>query len=44
MAGREAGGGLLASGVDRRGRSPAAGRSPAMEKSLGGHDYVGKGV
>ncbi|GMN40162.1 hypothetical protein TIFTF001_009378 [Ficus carica] len=44
MAGREAGGGLPVSGVDRRGRSPAAGRSPATEKSLGGNDYVGKGV
>ncbi|GMN57793.1 hypothetical protein TIFTF001_026907 [Ficus carica] len=34
MAGREAGGGLPASG----------GGSPATEKSLGGNDYVGKGV
>ncbi|GMN44196.1 hypothetical protein TIFTF001_013396 [Ficus carica] len=44
MAGGEAGGGLPASGVDRRGRSPAAGRSPTTEKSLGGNDYVGKDV
>ncbi|GMN69772.1 hypothetical protein TIFTF001_038821 [Ficus carica] len=43
MAGREAGSGLSASGVDRRGQSPAVGRSPATEKSLGGNDYVGKG-
>ncbi|GMN55427.1 hypothetical protein TIFTF001_024538 [Ficus carica] len=42
MAGREAGSGLPASGVDRWGRLPAAGRSPATEKSLGGNDYVGK--
>ncbi|GMN20258.1 hypothetical protein TIFTF001_045306 [Ficus carica] len=44
MAGREAGGGLPTSGVDRRSRSPAAGRSPATEKSLGENDYVGKCV
>ncbi|GMN69405.1 hypothetical protein TIFTF001_038455 [Ficus carica] len=44
MAGRGAGGGLPASGVDCQRPSPVAGRSLATEKSLGGNDYVGKGV